>query len=478
MLSRVPCTSFKVISQALDLIGSYADWISSHPEVLGLVLPLMLQGLREPELAQSATFSLKEVLQEGQAHLQPYVADILNASKEAIDKNNLKARDTWRLMSCLGYTLSVVPVDQTMVYLNVLLTPHIQQLQALSTCQPSSDLKAVLQLKINMLSWLFNSLSVHYEDDNATTTAPQSDEPRQQPVLLVMQQVLPVIRQVLHTWVIDPDVVENVCDMMKKAMRTLMDNFRPVVKDVAQLTADMYNSSPQPPMLDLAKQILVLFVADESVNDMAVDLFHSVCTKTISLFQLDVREYPDIIEAFMAFLAQIAKKCPKLLGHENCNILGLFQAGIIGLGMSESPTVKTSCQFLSELIHGYDNLPAAKAVITTHGLSLVERLMRAIGGESPRAVVDSMADVFWALNKWHLESMVKWMNAVVIQDGFPSAKATRAQKEQFARRVLKERVNKRRLKETVQEFTLLWRGLMGTEYAVQTTSIMEDLGAE
>ena len=33
--------------------------------------------------------------------------------------------------------------------------------------------------------------------------------------------------------------------------------------------------------------------------------------------------------------------------------------------------------------------------------------------------------------------MVKWMNAVVIQDGFPSAKATRAQKEQFARRVLK-----------------------------------------
>jgi len=42
-------------------------------------------------------------------------------------------------------------------------------------------------------------------------------------------------------------------------MRTLMDNFRPVVKDVAQLTADMYNSSPQPPMLDLAKQ-----VSDES----------------------------------------------------------------------------------------------------------------------------------------------------------------------------------------------------------------------
>lgn len=477
MLSRVPCTSFKVISQALDLIGAYADWISSHPEVLGLVLPLMLQGLREPELAQSATFSLKEVLQENQSHLQPYVADILNASKEALDKNNLKARDTCRLMSCLGYTLSVVPVDQTMAYLNVLLTPHIQQLQALATCQPSSSTKTVLQLKINMLSWLFNSLNVDCDDDNTTTTATHS-EPQQQPVLLVMQQVLPVIRQVLQTWVIDPDLVENICDMMKKAMRTLLDNFLPVVKDVAQLTADMYNTSPQPPMLDLAKQILVLFAADDTVSEMAVDLFHSVCTKTLSLFQLDVREYPDIVEAFMAFLAQIAKKSPKLLGHENCNILGLFQAGIVGLGMNESPTVKTSCQFLSELIHGNDKLPAAKEVIARHGLSLVERLMRAIGGESPRAVIDSMADVFWALNKWHLESMAKWMNEVVSQDGFPCPKATREEKEQFARRVLKERVNKRRLKETVQQFTLFWRGLMGTEYAVQTTSIMEDPGAE
>ena len=69
---------------AVSFVGAYAEWISSHPEVLGLVLPLMLQGLREPELAQSATLSLKEVLCENQDHLQPFVADILNASKVVV----------------------------------------------------------------------------------------------------------------------------------------------------------------------------------------------------------------------------------------------------------------------------------------------------------------------------------------------------------------------------------------------------------
>ena len=51
--------------------GAYAEWIGAHPEVLGSVLPPMLQGLKEPHLAQSATLSLKEVLKTNQEHIIP-----------------------------------------------------------------------------------------------------------------------------------------------------------------------------------------------------------------------------------------------------------------------------------------------------------------------------------------------------------------------------------------------------------------------
>jgi len=33
-----------------------------------------------------------------------------------------------------------------------------------------------------------------------------------------------------------------------------------------------------------------------------------------------------------------------------------------------------------------------------------------------------------------------------------------------------QRVNKQRIKELVNEYTLLWRGLLGTEYAAQTSA--------
>ena len=48
-----------------------------------------------------------------------------------------------------------------------------------------------------------------------------------------------------------------------------------------------------------------------------------------------------------------------------------------------------------------------------------------------------MADIVVALNKHHFDELCKWLNAMVQQDGFPSARATRQEKEQFTRQLLK-----------------------------------------
>ena len=64
-------------------------------------------------------------------------------------------------------------------------------------------------------------------------------------------------------------------------------------------------------------------------------------------------------------------------------------------------------------------------------------LFKAIGGESPRAVVDTMADVLLALNKHQFDALCQWMNSVVARQGFPNPRVTNESKEMFARRILK-----------------------------------------
>ena len=63
------------------VVGSYAEWIAGHPDILDHVIPLMLQGLKDVELAQPASLSLKDVVRENQENLHPYVQQILTASK-------------------------------------------------------------------------------------------------------------------------------------------------------------------------------------------------------------------------------------------------------------------------------------------------------------------------------------------------------------------------------------------------------------
>ena len=44
-----------------------------------------------------------------------------------------------RLMAYLGYVLSVLPVNEIMEYLDVLLAPHIEQLQQIGTMEVGTN---------------------------------------------------------------------------------------------------------------------------------------------------------------------------------------------------------------------------------------------------------------------------------------------------------------------------------------------------
>jgi len=63
-------------------------------------------------------------------------------------------------------------------------------------------------------------------------------------------------------------------------------------------------------------------------------------------------------------------------------------------------------------------------------------VLQAIGGESPRANVDPMADVFMALNRNYNAVLQSCLEAVTTRDGFPTDRVVRDDKQQFARKIL------------------------------------------
>ena len=61
--------------------GSFGEWMSCHPECLGCAIPLLLQGIGNPEVAMPATMALKDVTRENLDHIRPYIQQILTACK-------------------------------------------------------------------------------------------------------------------------------------------------------------------------------------------------------------------------------------------------------------------------------------------------------------------------------------------------------------------------------------------------------------
>lgn len=67
----------KVMASALEMVGSYSDWLAEHPEMLENVLPLVVSALDQPEVATSATMALKDLTRSCQKYLLPYADHIL-----------------------------------------------------------------------------------------------------------------------------------------------------------------------------------------------------------------------------------------------------------------------------------------------------------------------------------------------------------------------------------------------------------------
>ena len=132
--------------------------------------------------------------------------------------------------------------------------------------------------------------------------------------------------------------------------------------------------------------------------------------------------------------------------------------------------MKASAGFFAELVNqsasGCVAADVCQRVLADRGSRILEAVVRAIAGDAPRTLNDSCADVLVAFARNHVEMTRRWLEHLLFEKddgGFPNPKVTRQQKDHFLKMVMKS--NKRRVKEIVKEFSLICRGLVGTEYA-------------
>nr|XP_032821906.1 importin-13 isoform X2 [Petromyzon marinus] len=421
LIPRITVGNVQLADTIMFTIGALAEWLADHPVMLTGVLPLVLQALANPELSISSVSTLKKLCRECKHDLGPYAPSIMAMSQEVLVKQIHKSSQCMWLMQALGLMLSPLPVAEILGHLQSLLTPHIQQLESLA----------------------------------------------EQPVVVVLQQVFQLVQKLLAKWINDSHVVEAVCTVFIKSVKTLLDDFGPMIPQLSEMLGQMYSTVPQASALELTRELVLIFCKDIVYYPTVKALFLHMAACTLTIFHRGPRDHPDIVDSFMQLLSQALRKKPDVVVADNCDIKALFQCGLISLKFPEGPTVKSACGFFTELLPHCATVSAIGQVVHENGRLLLQTVLEAIGGQAPRNLMDNFAEVLFCVNKHCFAYLPLWLKEAMARPDFPSSRVTHEQKDIFGQQILRERVNKRKVKEMVKEFTLLCRGLHGTEYAAE-----------
>ncbi|XP_073089882.1 importin-13 isoform X4 [Manis javanica] len=352
LIPRISISNVQLADTVMFTIGALSEWLADHPVMINSVLPLVLHALGNPELSVSSVSTLKKICRECKYDLPPYAANIVAVSQDVLMKQIHKTSQCMWLMQALGFLLSALQVEEILKNLHSLISPYIQQLEKLAEEIPNPSNKLAIVHILGLLSNLFTTLDVsHHEDDHEGPELRKLPVPQgPNPVIVVLQQVFQLIQKVLSKWLNDAQVVEAVCAIFEKSVKTLLDDFAPMVPQLCEMLGRMYSTIPQASALDLTRQLVHIFAHEPTHFPPIEALFLLVTSVTLTLFHQGPRDHPDIVDSFMQLLAQALKRKPDLFLCERLDVKAVFQCAVLALKFPEAPTVKASCGFFTELL--------------------------------------------------------------------------------------------------------------------------------
>lgn len=360
LLNEIPYSKLneKLLGTSLDAIGAYSEWFKDNPNYLPHAIQVLVNGLNSSQTAQ-ATLGLKDLCRECQVHMRSYAEPLLQACQRAIQNGHLINSDSVRLMYSIGKLMSMLPSSNLMLWLDAIVSPCFAELQSLTQAQNTNESARIRTVfRLNMISTLFSSLNTKVakeNDANPEDEARAQNDVSTQPVLIVMEKTMPILKDIGALWIQEFVVIEALCNAVKYALTNLLDDFRPMLPDMCNLIVSILQSKCVSPAIDIAKtvrsaivernrlyltsvcvcrisfQCIILFYKDEQCQPLMEQLLTGVMRYNLHLMEQTpegkLSDIADVVETFFIFNSIIAKKIPQAFASADIDTHNLISYG-------------------------------------------------------------------------------------------------------------------------------------------------------
>ncbi|XP_058055548.1 importin-13 [Anopheles bellator] len=479
VLNEIPYEKYhdKLFGMALETVGAYSEWFGDNPKYLPSAIALLVKGLNSTRASQ-ATLGLKDLTSECQKEVVPYAVPLLDACRSTLQEGRLKSSEMIRLMYTVGNILSVIPYENIIVYLDAMVSPCFAELQVhVQNNDTSEPAKARVLLRLEMISKLFSSLNINKTanaGDTGDKVAGQKLCPPPsavtgpgpvQPILLILQKTMDLLKGLCTLWIHDETVIDTLCKALQQALTTLMDDIKPLLNEMCCLVQSILNTNCVVSAADIAGNFILMFYKDQDCRQMMVQLFTAIMEYNFAQMQLNsdkLSRIADLIETFYAFNTRISKKIPICYSEVQVDCMKLMGYATKCMMLPETAPMKKSVAFITMFVKESPKHTVMMNVVLAQGENILRSTFLCIGGTALRTQVEVLADIFLALNIRYPTEFVQWMKLLEIPN-FPTAFVSANEKEQFMRKVIKERVNKRLVQDHVRKFAAVCRNIIEYE---------------
>ncbi|WVQ82597.1 hypothetical protein IAT38_004727 [Cryptococcus sp. DSM 104549] len=482
------------------LIQSYEEWFKFHPTHLLPVLSYLVPSLTSSSIiSRSAADALKALCDMCRKRLVEHIG----AFSELHGKiGDLGDEEQSKVIQAITSVIQALSPPDAIGPVEGIVSPIIERINAaVSTARSNPvDAQPLLVQTVTSLTACFKGLSPmddlfetvdDDEDDNAVKLV--REDPR---MVALRERVYGAVEGVVQVWNGDSEVADAISALVKHATPSPPTLISLPSLPLLTLVTLACERSPSALWFNLASTLVLgvstlpTFLSKKNGVSQADEeekarqdqerwgVVGEVGGRLVGVagrvFEGEgMKEHPDITEGWFKYCSAFAERYPGvLLRLQPQQVEAYISLALMGLGMQERFSLTSCAQFFIAFL-SKTRFPSpleslADPLLFQFGPLLLRALLLCAGSEGPRSVIPNMAELLASLvARVSGEMMAGWLEGVLMVDGFPDPRATGEAKKKLKEAILRSRTT-RKMREALNEFALVARGLDGTVYGNAT----------
>ncbi|GAA5841296.1 hypothetical protein JCM3766R1_005019 [Sporobolomyces carnicolor] len=495
LLGRLPTGHSQHLSlrtTSLKLLESYSTWFASQPAACLLAIQFVVSSLQEPKLIPQAVRSLRGLCDSNRKVLTGHVGDFVGILGGLEGGGGIDESELAKVLESVASVVQALDSEQIIDPILTLANPLISKLEstvhghahdpekAKETCLTQLLYLASLAKGLSTPDVEVVDLDVSIDDSAARDQASKvlSDHNIQDMRLRLGRAVEGTAR----VWANDLEVVSAMSDFIRSSISETIPS--PLSLDpliLLSLCSSALQQAPSSIWLGIGGNLLARLArdtTDRSIGDAALTAIGTPIEAMLNVVLSThgdlhaMSENPDVVSSFLSFCAQIVRNYPSIFVALPVHYLDAVLAfAERGLGMQEQFSLKSTIEVLLLSVQqtkmASSSASTFSATLAPRTPSLIRSILQAVAGAVPRSHLVSLSELLHACLLRLPEQSRPALKELLSMPGWPNERSTDEAKNKFEKSLLSARTG-RQVRQAVNDFALLSRGLDGSAYGAQT----------